>query len=427
MNFSENFNRRRLRWESIVKNIDKIVKLRSFRTLLLALLLVTASVGVYRSIHGGSDFDGFYQRVSEFRKTGNMPFEHTVRRYPPTFQIILLPLTLFRLPIATVIWQMINLLALLMTPKAFEELSYIPPNRQWPAWLFVSPFILDNFLLGQSAPILIFLVTTGLALVKRNRAICGSFLIGIAGLLKIFPVVLVVVPFVMRRFRDAFLGIVITVLFGAGIMILAMSPNYAINYTSRWIKEIRTEHTPWAYAKKGTSLRYNNQSLAITIARTISPVENAKGAVRLALLPIRISKIIFTGLVIIVVTVWILVAWHVYKFNLPENLIGLMAMTIIAVLTVSPIVWTHYFMWLLPAAIFFVHRSGFLMICSIISLSALASNSARALGVHTGLSLLFYFLIASDILAEDRGSNLHRLLPEQLRNQVLRSRQGILF
>jgi hypothetical protein len=73
----------------ILKNLSNVIGLRSFRLFLSVLLLTTAGVGVYRSIHGGSDFDWFYNRAAEFSKTGELSSEHAVRRYPPTFQIFL--------------------------------------------------------------------------------------------------------------------------------------------------------------------------------------------------------------------------------------------------------------------------------------------------------------------------------------------------
>jgi hypothetical protein len=67
-------------------------------------------------------------------------------------------------------------------------------------------------------------------------------------------------------------------------------------------------------------------------------------------------------------------------------------------LILSPIVWTHYFIWWLPALLCFREAKKFLVGLAVLSTVALAFPSARGLGIHLVLTLVLYILTVWGII-----------------------------
>ena len=83
--------------------------------------------------------------------------------------------------------------------------------------------------------------------------------------------------------------------------------------------------------------------------------------------------------------------------SLEVRLFGSKRLGALAMLMVSPLVWTHYFIWLLPAAICVAHWPRLLATCAIASLLALMNIHVRALGFHMLLALVLYGAVVYDL------------------------------
>ncbi|HZL99072.1 MAG TPA: glycosyltransferase family 87 protein, partial [Planctomycetota bacterium] len=149
------------------------------RRLLIALLVL--GLGAYiewRAGVGLTDFDDFHGAASRILETGSLSPPGKLMRYPPSFMILMWPLGLLPLSAAVAVFYLLSVAALLALPGELERLSGIPWRGQWPAWLVMLPLIVDNLVLGQSGPVLLYLVVAGTARSGAGRALAGGFLIG---------------------------------------------------------------------------------------------------------------------------------------------------------------------------------------------------------------------------------------------------------
>jgi hypothetical protein len=129
------------------------------------------TIASWRALHDYSDFGSQYDGLRRF--LANPTAFDPVRRYPPTFAVLLAPLGFLPLWLATAVWVLLSAGCLAALPRICANLTGIAIRDQWPAWLVAAPFLVDNLVLGQNGPMLLFLVSLGLLLVKRGRWIGG--------------------------------------------------------------------------------------------------------------------------------------------------------------------------------------------------------------------------------------------------------------
>ncbi|MCB9897732.1 MAG: DUF2029 domain-containing protein [Planctomycetes bacterium] len=377
-------------------------RMRPATAVLCALLLAAGVAGVLRTVRGESDFDGFQRAAAYLWTHGEVSTAKDVRRYLPTFQVLLLPFGAMPLVLASLLWTALDLAALAALPRAFAALTGIAPARQLAAFWVAAPLLADNLILGQSAPILIWLAVSALARVRAGRAASGGARLGLAALLKILPATLVVVPLLLgRRARaGAFvLGVLVALWLGAWTTVLALGPERAVRETQRWSEEAGEGQSPWALVESGRSLRFNNQGLAVTLARTfgeLSPEQEdaARGALRLATFPLPAIWTVW-GLVAAGLAALASVVARRARSLAPADpaegraWLALLAVAVALMLALSPVVWTHYVAWMLPALVVLVDRPRLQLVFGVVLAAALLSETARALGVHlVGLIVL---------------------------------------
>ena len=63
----------------------------------------------------------------------------------------------------------------------------------------------------------------------------------------------------------------------------------------------------------------------------------------------------------------------------------------------SPLVWTHYFLWVLPGVVAVLHRRTVVRLGGTIFFLGLLSPEVRALGIHVFMSLGLFLLIAHEL------------------------------
>jgi len=352
------------------ERVEGLLSARSVKLLLVGGVSACAALGCVRIFREGTtDFDGFHRAFVVVAQEGRLSMDKAVRRYLPTFQALLAPLGLFPLPVAGVIWQLLNVLAVLGLPRALARLSGVPPARQWPAWLLALPFMLDNLVLAQNGPLLLFLVTAGLALARSGTSVAGGALVGLAALQKVLPICFLGVPLFLKRVRGTMMALALTGLFAAALLTGASArrggPMVARAARDQQpVGDGRGRSQP-ALQQPGPRDHDCPHAVSGGPAR-----REGRGAHRLFSARRRVGDL---------------------RADLGGSSTPLM-------LVASPVVWTHYFVWLLPTALFLRDRVRLLLMLAGASMIALGLRPARGLGFHMMLSLLLFALCAWEIM-----------------------------
>jgi hypothetical protein len=148
--------------------------------------------------------------------------------YPPTFALFMGPFAnpipdhpqpwwALPFPAAVAAWYLINVLCLLLALHVWANAleRYRPSEAKagffqshW-ALLFgqliaLLPFVGDGLARGQPTPVLLLLIVVFLARYVENRVAAASFAFSLAVAIKIFPLVLAVIPFLRRDWKFMF-------------------------------------------------------------------------------------------------------------------------------------------------------------------------------------------------------------------------------
>ena len=367
--------------------------------------IVLCGIAVERTLYGTSDFDTFHKAGQMFWDDGRLRDDDSgpAVRYPPTFSLLMAPFGALPLAVACALWSLLSVLAAASLPRIFEKLLGVPPREQWLAWLTVMPFVVGIVLLGQNGLILLWMASMGLLLAREGRSILGGHMLFVATLLKVIPAPLLAIPILLRRIRGTVLGVAGTAAVAAVIFTVTLGSDDASESVEGWWARSRTENTPWAIIEAGHALRYKNQGLAVTLARTLGYVDpgRARGAVRLMTLPDLATKSLYWALAGTIGLTWMLCLWRSRRIPPRQAWGRMLALTFIAMLAASPIVWTHYFVWLLPALVAVQNRRRLMPWILALSTAALLIREARALGAHMILALVLFVLIAGDLLRSE--------------------------
>jgi hypothetical protein len=145
--------------------------------------------------------------------------------YPPTFALLMGPFAnplpgypqpwwALPYPAAVAVWYLINIaclfVALHLWAEAVERARPIVANpgflqRHWALaigpLLALLPFIGDGLARGQPTPVLLLLIVVFLSGYVERRNAAASFALSLAFTIKIFPIVLAVIPFMRRDWR----------------------------------------------------------------------------------------------------------------------------------------------------------------------------------------------------------------------------------
>jgi hypothetical protein len=366
--------------------------------------LVLFGIAVDRASRQSNDFDNFYDAAFRVWHDGELFVEKSTARYPATFQVLMSPLGALPLDGAAAVWALLNLGCYGLLGWLFARRLGIPWADQRVAWFGVAPFLISNITLGQNGPVLLALSTAGVLAAARGRGVGGGAALTLAGLLKVFPGALMAVPLALGRARGALAG---AALAGGAVVVwtvAALGVGPTVEDTLRWVTEVRLEQRPAALIESVRSLRYNNQGLAITIVRSLTtdfswnPPLAAEGSVQVASLPLPVAWGLYYAIVAALVATWCAVAWRLRRGRPgPREFVGLQALAIPVLLSISPIVWTHYFVWWLPALMLLSRHRAALVALGVVSLAGIFSESARALGLHMAITLGLFVAVAVDL------------------------------
>jgi len=70
----------------------------------------------------------------------------------------------------------------------------------------------------------------------------------------------------------------------------------------------------------------------------------------------------------------------------------------VVMLVASPIAWPHYFLWLLPAALFLARRRRLLVAVAVLAPLGMMIPVLRGLGWHTAIALALFAIVARELL-----------------------------
>ncbi len=365
-------------------------------------------LSVLLSIEDQNDFNSFWQAgrtVLEARR-----LDPDLERYLPVFQVLHVPLALLPAGVAGGLWYALSLAALWGLPRQLERLSGVPACEQWPAFAVLFVLMLDNLKLGQSAPVLLWLTAWGVARAREGSAIAGGFAIGAAALFKVIPAATLGAPVILRRARAVLAGFALAVALGFAATAAWVGPRATFDATWRWATELRAEQSAWTLVESGRSLRYNNQGLGVTLARSFGDVDErrAKGAVRLASWPWPWVWTLYGLLLVAVFALGAVAAWAAHRRTDGDAWLGLYALSALGLLLAAPIVWTHYFLWMLPGLVMLRGRPRLLLWGGVAFNAALAAPPLRALGFHMACALALYVWIARELWRANAGTAARR-------------------
>jgi hypothetical protein len=159
--------------------------------------------------------------------------------HPPFETLLFLPLCLFSLPTAYLLWCILNIGVLAYTAIVFQR--HVLKRWDWRVLLplfFLFPPVLIDFSQGQDALLMLLIMTLGFVELKRDRNFAAGCLLG-CGLFK-FHIVLTLVALVASLGKKGFLRgfalvLVILLLISAGISgwsFLAVYPRFLVSLSS---------------------------------------------------------------------------------------------------------------------------------------------------------------------------------------------------
>ncbi len=375
------------------------------RRQLTFLAILAAAVLTYSTIRGAtltSDFKNPYRVARIFWETGTLDIR-SEPRYPPTIRVLLVPLAALPIGVAAATWALLSLAAVAALPGAIERLSGLSLREQALPWLAVLTFILDAFALGQSDPINLFLVTSGLALARASRPITGAGLIGLAGMIKVLPVVFWSVLAVRRRLAAAVAGALLTLIASLALLTVFAGWGPGLRSVAEWVTVLHEQEGPWGLVvTRNSSLRENNEALAVVLARTFGDLDPtlARNAVSLAHLPLRVIWGTWLAVLVAMILTWLGCALRARRAPPAQGWLGMFALTAVVMLMASPIAWPHYFMWLLPATLFLARRPRLLLTVAVLGQLGMMIPVLRGLGWHTAIALALFAIVARQLLTE---------------------------
>ncbi len=372
----------------------------------MALLILLAFLGLalvsYAILRGGTysnDFKNPYRVARVFWQTGRLDIENEPR-YPPTIRVLLAPLAALPISAAAAVWALASVAALAAVPRLLARLSERPVRSQGLAWLAVLTFAVDAVVLGQSDPINLFLVTAGLCLARGRGGVLGAGLIGLAGMIKVLPLAFWSVLLAARRARAAVAGVLLTAFLSAGLLTAFAGWSAGLSSVVEWYTGLRENEGPWGLITGRNSLRENNESLPVVLARTFGDLDPGltRHALGLTRLPLGVIWVVWIAILAAMAVTWLACAGRARRAPPARAWLGMFALTAVLMLAITPIAWPHYFLWLLPATLFLSDRPRLLVAVAVVGQLGMMIAPLRGIGCHMALALFLFVLVARDLL-----------------------------
>ncbi|MDA1055138.1 MAG: glycosyltransferase family 87 protein [Planctomycetota bacterium] len=302
----------------------------------------------------------FYQEWSSARNllTGRpiyLPIEKTFEPYlglqaqdelnwdinvhPPTAVLLAIPLAWMNYYDATVVWNVLSLAALFASLWLLARQLNVPLSP-WSALPLVSVLLLANpvwqqVTQGQLNCVLTLLIIGIWVAARQDRHITAGIWLGLATAIKLFPGFLIVYFVLQRQWR----AVAATAIAFAAITV-ATATILGVDAYKTYIADVVPQAVEW----KST---WNNASWPGLCAKLFNPANGHTSAV--PLVQSQLLEVLATGLGWLVILGGLaVVTWHARSETARDHAF---ALTVTAMLLLSPVTWEHYFlMLLLPLA-----------------------------------------------------------------------------
>ncbi len=261
--------------------------------------------------------------------------------YPPTAALLFIPLAVVPTQVAWGVLTAVSLLAMALCVRI--AIGALPkPSAEGPRW-WASParstiaFFLvflglepvwRTIFLGQINLILMALVMLDILVIGARGSRWGGVLVGIAAAVKLTPIVFLGHLFITGRRMDAIRGL-ITFVVMQGLMFLII-PHDAARYWTHTLPDTgRIGPVHWA----------GNQSLNALMNRFTE------------LAPWASKAAMGIGALLAIPAIWL-----VLRFHRKGQALAAMLVTAFWILLISPISWTHHWVWVVPLVVLLVSR-----------------------------------------------------------------------
>ncbi len=272
--------------------------------------------------------------------------------HPPTSVLVTLPFALLDYPEAGTLWNILSLIALIASLRLIiYEFDF--PVRAWS----VAPMATLGLLCGPirtqvaqgqwNAPLLLLLTLAWVA-ERRGRSHCAGFWVATAAALKLFPVFFLLYFAIRRRWR-ALIFCALWLVMLSFVSVAVLGPGAYRDYSNAVLPTLREYRSDW-----------NNTSVAAFWIKNFATGATHYG-VRVEAV-IRAPLLAHAGIVASYTLVLAAMIFSLNKLRVTENHDRFQhddicyAMTIVAMLILTPVCWDHYLLLLaLPVFLIWLH------------------------------------------------------------------------
>lgn len=404
-----------------------------FVALALALLVyvaVLAGVAAYQAARGPAgtnDFEDFHRTVTHFLKHRTYTQEYGAFGYPPFFVMLMVPLAIEPVWLASLIWSAANVVMLAAVISLVDRII-VPPRVGNPLIRVAVPvaccmaYIHACLFLGQLGILVLFLLVIMWVLYEQKQEWWAGLMLALAIQVKVFPALWLAYWLVKRRWR-----LVGGTVVGTAFCLVLTVQGYTAEESWRAHKEwFTTAQDVWNQAfREGEPtqdggmrvqnwrfLRFRNEAMSFTLRRLLSDVRPAQGDARpdvsvLNLSPAAVHavyRVMMVGLLVWLTAMLVRPA----RQCTPMRMRWEAAIMMLAPLWFSPILWIHYLPLAYPAlamlAVRLAHdhmlgrrnRAGLVGLAVWIGATVmLASPHMRAAGIHLWATMVLVAALAA--------------------------------
>lgn len=294
-------------------------------------------------------------------KSSNVPIV-TPYLYPPVVAALLRPLALLPFDIAAGLWYLLNLICLVISIGILLRIMRYQRTFIFPVSLItltLSPVFL-TLLNGQITVLLLLLLLgsfyhSSTSNSDFKKELLSGVLAGVATALKLYPGLMGIYFLIHRKFVSLFSMIIsVLVMFMIGII-----AGGGISNTDYWITKIlpnTSQLLPHPF------LTPSNQSVFAVVERLFSTNPPLEDIPSITLYPIfdapkvgEFLSYLLAGIILVFTFAWPILRLVYTRFS--SLFLSDFALLLTAIVLITPVVWAHYYILLLPAVFILVQQS----------------------------------------------------------------------
>jgi hypothetical protein len=301
--------------------------------------------------HGWPDFgDGYYYAGRKIIHNPNKIYDSGMYVNFPLFAYLFAPLGAMPKESAGRIFFVINEISILLLAYWLVKFGRV---KGWARWLILFLLALNGPLdysiwLGNSTNLIVLIMILALWNLQHGKQWLAGILLGVNGLIKI-PLIMPAGYFFVRRQWKVVGGgvLIVAIVFALSVILIPASLNWS------WLNE-------HILVVRGTALAtYNNQTVAGVLARELIPDSSVDRWITTVPTPLfNFASWLTTILIYLPVAFILFVRWK-HPPGAPEQILDFFIILLCSLLT-SPISWTHYYVFLLVAAVFYFDKANYM-------------------------------------------------------------------